>query len=737
MKYYEVIFTITPCSQDARDILSAMAGEAGFETFEETDEGLTGYVQQQLFDQSALDDVLAAFPFEGTHIIYKVREAEDRDWNEQWEQEGFEPIVIRREMADGGCEMADVRGEMADGGCRTLVIHDGRHLPSDINLQTSDISIEIDAHLAFGTGTHETTRMICGMLMDIFNSTPECTPLSVSEGFPFGSPRVLDCGSGTGILGICALKLGAASCVAYDIDEWSVDNTRHNAVINLVDDRLTVFHGDATLLQPEPQSAASDPDAIRQSSFDLVMANINRNILLQDMERFVGVMSPKATLILSGFYRSDCPLLEEKAHSLGLTHCETRHDGDWACMRFLKALLVMLLMFTTGLQAGNKIFTDRVKSLTSVVNGDWLNRPVMTLGSSEQMVVGFDELSHNYHRFVYRLEHCEADWTPSEELFESDWLDGFNNNPIDDYQNSINTTVLYTHYRLTIPNERCRLKMSGNYRLTVYDEDEGDERVLQVEFYVVEPLMDIGISATTNTDIDHNDRHQQLSLTLKYNTLRVNNLDEQLRTVVMQNWREDVARHNPSPSYITAQGLSWQHHRQLIFPAGNEYHKFEVLDVSHATMGLDRITWDGTNFQAYPYATTTRRNYLTDVDADGAFCIRNSDNVEVDYICDYVWVNYELQALWQGDIYLDGHWTTDNDRSHYQMTFDAGRQVYTASVLQKQGYYSYQYVTANGGFPPSEGCFYQTENRYQVLVYYKGTGERTWHLVGYRGIKTE
>ena len=132
--------------------------------------------------------------------------------------------------------------------------------------------------------------------------------------------NVLDCGCGTGILGICALKLGATSCTAYDIDEWSVDNTRHNAVINGVDDRLQVLHGDATLL-----------DTVTDR-FGLVMANINRNILLQDMERFVRVMLPGAILILSGFYRADCPMLEERAHSLGLTLQQTRYDGDWACM---------------------------------------------------------------------------------------------------------------------------------------------------------------------------------------------------------------------------------------------------------------------------------------------------------------------------------------------------------------------------------------------------------------------
>ena len=133
---------------------------------------------------------------------------------------------------------------------------------------------------------------------------------------------VLDCGCGTGILGICALKLGAEKCLAYDIDEWSVDNTRHNAVINQVDDRLTPLHGDATLL-----------DAVAER-FDVVLANINRNILLQDMERFVRVMAPQATLVLSGFYESDCALLEEKASSLGLMLQETKKNGEWRCLKF-------------------------------------------------------------------------------------------------------------------------------------------------------------------------------------------------------------------------------------------------------------------------------------------------------------------------------------------------------------------------------------------------------------------
>ena len=166
--------------------------------------------------------------------------------------------------------------------------------------------IEIDAHMAFGTGTHETTRMICRQLLSM----------------PLEGLRVLDCGCGTGILGICALKLGASSCVGYDIDEWSADNTRHNAVINHVDDRLEALCGDASVLSGFT------------TEFNVVLANINRNILLQDMERFVSVMAPGATLILSGFYQSDCDLLTQKAQELGLHPTLVTTDGDWACCVF-------------------------------------------------------------------------------------------------------------------------------------------------------------------------------------------------------------------------------------------------------------------------------------------------------------------------------------------------------------------------------------------------------------------
>lgn len=277
MKYFEVDFQLSPLSQDACDILAALTADAGFESFEETQHGIRGYVQQPLLDRQALEDIVNNFPIMGTNIIYTISETEDKDWNEQWEQEGFEPIIV---------------------GNNRLAIHDGRHLPS----QPADISVEIDARLAFGTGTHETTQMICEWMLDM----------------PMKDLRVMDAGCGTGILGIVALKLKASHVTAYDIDEWSSDNTRHNAVINHIDSQLSVYCGDASLLDS------------KTADYDLVLANINRNILLNDMPHFCQIMKQDAKLILSGFYTEDIPLLEARGKELGLTLTSAKNRDKWA-----------------------------------------------------------------------------------------------------------------------------------------------------------------------------------------------------------------------------------------------------------------------------------------------------------------------------------------------------------------------------------------------------------------------
>lgn len=282
MKYLVAEFKIE-CQdgmiQIARDLLTDALGEAGFETFEDTEDGIKGYVQESLFDENAMNDVISNFMLPDVSIIANIQEAEYKNWNEEWEEAGFERININD----------------------SITIYDARH--DDGAGIASGISIGIETKQAFGTGTHETTRMIVSTLLNI----------------DLKGKRVLDCGCGTGILGIAASKLGASEVVGYDIDEWSSENAIHNAELNGVGN-MKVMLGDASVLKSV------------EGKFDVVLANINRNILLADMPAFVSVMADDSLLILSGFYASDVDLLIEKASSLGLSKIDSKSDSEWTCL---------------------------------------------------------------------------------------------------------------------------------------------------------------------------------------------------------------------------------------------------------------------------------------------------------------------------------------------------------------------------------------------------------------------
>ena len=390
----------------------------------------------------------------------------------------------------------------------------------------------------------------------------------------------------------------------------------------------------------------------------------------------------------------------------------------------------------------HEIMSDHIATLQVVADNDWLTMPVIRLNSGQRIHIEFDDLTHQYNRYAYKVIHCEADWTESEELFESDYIEGFaDGNTIDDMEESLNTNQLYTHYSLTLPNEHCRLKMSGNYKVEVYDDNDDSEPMFTACFMVVEPVMTVRMEVTPNTDIDVNKTHQQVSMEVAYNGLQVLQPDRQIHTVVLQNGRWDNARLNAKPQYTMADGLRWDHNRDLIFDAGNEYRKFEVLDTDHPTLGIDRIRWDGKQFHAFVFADEPRPNYLYDEDANGAFYIRNSDNIENNRISDYVQVHFQLMCPQpvSGDVYVNGVWTNDRFLEQYRMEYDYGSSSYQLTLPLKMGYYSYQYVMLDAdGFAqvmPTEGSFFQTENEYYALVYYRQQGGRTDRLVGYQKVR--
>lgn len=280
MKYLEIHFHINPFNVDALDLLAALASDAGLESFVNSFDGIIGYARTDVFDGVLLDSVIADFPIEGISIKYTKTETEDKDWNEEWEKNGFKPVVV------------------AD----KILIHSSLH-PI---VAKEDYEILINPRLAFGTGSHQTTSLILEMLLqtDLKNKS------------------FLDAGCGTGILAIFASMRGSSDVFAYDIDSWSVKNTIENAALNNVFN-LQVVQGDSSVL-------------IGRGPFDIIVANINRNVLLANMNSFANVLNIGGKLFMSGFLEEDLQPILDKAESIGLSLKSKQVKDGWVATCFEK-----------------------------------------------------------------------------------------------------------------------------------------------------------------------------------------------------------------------------------------------------------------------------------------------------------------------------------------------------------------------------------------------------------------
>ena len=414
---------------------------------------------------------------------------------------------------------------------------------------------------------------------------------------------------------------------------------------------------------------------------------------------------------------------------------------------YLCGLILLLGAVGVGQAQSNKVYDPMIHTLQTIVNDDWLHDDVITLGTDDWVTISFDHFTHDYHRFTYKIVHCNADWTPSD-LFEVDYMDGFNNLPIEDYENSLNTTMLYTHYRLDLPNDDIQFKVSGNYRVEIYldnenDDEKQEEKVVAVAcFRIVEPRMGLNVAMTSNTDIDTNLSHQQVSFVVNYHPTEVVDPATEIKPYVYQNGRTDNHVAQVKPTYVTPGHLEYTHNSALIFPAGNEYRRFEVINMHFATQGVDRMTYFTPYYHATLLPDAPRRNYSFDVDHDGRYLIRYNLAQDTDTEADYLFVHFTLEMPYRtgGNFYLTGEFAYDSFTPEYKMTYNAAEQVYEATVLLKQGAYDFMYLwvpdgSGVGQTGPAEGNFYEAENEYQVYIYHRPFGGRYDRLVATQQVK--
>lgn len=388
-----------------------------------------------------------------------------------------------------------------------------------------------------------------------------------------------------------------------------------------------------------------------------------------------------------------------------------------------------------------RIFDNNVRSLKVCLANNMYIPPILMMGSDTRLIVNFDYLDYDVHYLRYSVTHCNADWQPSQ-LVESEYVSGFNYADIDDYAPSEATYVHYYNYQFVLPNADMEFLVSGNYMLSVYEQDDPDEILFQTRFSVCEGTVSVFPDVTSRTDVEYNNRFQQVSFDVRYKPNQIKDPYSEFICEVIQNSRQDNAVVVRRPMMVGVDYVTYDHNRDLIFPAGNEFRRFETVSAHNLNMGVQNIRYYEPMYHATLMVDEPRNEmqYLYDQTQFGRFTIRNAEAYGENALqADYMITHFTLNTsgkLNGGNIWLYGEFNEGYPASQSIMRYDASTGCYTADLLLKQGAYNYMYLwvpdgTTVGQTARIEGDHFETVNEYLVKVYDRPIGERYDHFVGY------
>jgi hypothetical protein len=374
-----------------------------------------------------------------------------------------------------------------------------------------------------------------------------------------------------------------------------------------------------------------------------------------------------------------------------------------------------------------------IKTITFKGNTNESQLPVLRLG--EYLKLEFDALNGYEDDFYYVIDHYNFDWTPSQ-LVKSEYLKGFDNQRIRNYKNSLNTYQIYSHYTLRIPNDQTRsLSKSGNYLISIYD--DYDELVFSRKFMIYEDLVNVGVSIKRSRDVKFINEKQSVDFVVATNRINFNNPLETIKTLVIQNNNLNTAISNLKPLYTLGNELIYRYDTESSFLAGNEYLFFENKDVRAANVGVQYIDLRDI-YHNFLFTNTERANrpYTYNPDINGNFLITAVDTDDVSIEADYTTMHFSLAyPKTDKNIYIYGNYNNYALEDGNKMAFNPERGVYECAFKLKQGFYNYKYVVVDDKGHLDEGAiggnFYQTENNYKVLVYYRDLGARYDKLIGF------
>ena len=427
------------------------------------------------------------------------------------------------------------------------------------------------------------------------------------------------------------------------------------------------------------------------------------------------------------------------------------------------AFIVLLFACISGMhaQTHTRTFNENIRTLRVERQVLLLENGIVDGSNPENTLhISFDEMSHDVHFYTYTVQMMNGGMSATASLnggmLSSEYLRGFTTRDITDYEHSINTSREYTHYWFDFPNEDMALTKSGNYRLTIYEDGNPDNRVAEVDFCVVEPMVKIDTKVRANTDIEFNGRYQQVDVDVDFKPAGIRYQPSEISVVVTQNNRQDNSVTMTQPTFVEPNRLRYINNKALIFEAGNEYHHFDAFSCFYAGYGIDRVYHEMGDYHALLFPNEiTKGQYIHEFDSDGRFVVNAERTNDSDTEAEYMWVYWTVpaeQPWFDGMLYVGGDIFGNELSLRNRMQYDAETKCYWLTALVKQGGYDYQYWfvpkvprdqvpstkvnQSKATLQRTDGSYWQTENEYAVYVYWRPFGARYDRLVGLQILKS-
>jgi len=393
------------------------------------------------------------------------------------------------------------------------------------------------------------------------------------------------------------------------------------------------------------------------------------------------------------------------------------------------------------------IYKDNIKTVLVYKEGSEMEQPVLLLNSDEQLVFSFDDLDADYKKYEYTIIHCDSDWNKSD-LMPNEYLESFTDDFVDEFQYAVNTMQEYTHYRKTLPNDVINWRLSGNYLLKVYEDNDADNVAFTRRFFVVDPKVSLKARVRKPANISERDTRQEVRFSIETALIQISDPYREIDVTIRQNGRWDNAITDLQPRLVSGSELIYDHDGINVFDGGNAFRYFDLKSLRYNSFRVAAIEYSPkSGYQVFLHDDQVKRkNVYENVQEsiNGRFIIKTEDMYNSDSEADYATVHFFLPyqtPLIQGKFYVMGGLTYWQFLKEGELTYNDERHGFEGTILLKQGYYNYYYLmlpnnSKVGKTDLTEGDFFDNNNEYNFFVYYKPLGERYHQLINVTNILT-